>query len=56
MLFTVSVLSMAFADLPLPIYPNCGEADAEELCPNDADDWRNILHPRRSAKYSRIGT
>ena len=42
MLFMVSMLSIAFADLPLPVYPNCGEADAEDLCPNDADDW-NVL-------------
>ncbi len=42
MLFMVPMLSMAFADLPLSVYPNCGEADAEDLCPNDADDW-NVL-------------
>lgn len=42
MLSMLSALSVAFADLPLPVYPECGEADAEELCPNDADDW-NVL-------------
>ena len=44
MLFTIYMLSVAFADLPLPIYPECGEPDAEDLCPNDADDWHVISY------------
>ena len=39
MLFVFSFISISMAELPLPIFPECGEADAQELCPNDADDW-----------------
>ena len=39
MLIVFSFISTSMAELPLPIFPECGEADAQELCPNDADDW-----------------
>ena len=44
MLFIVSIFSLAFADLPLPVFPECGEADTEDLCPNDADDWNALSY------------
>ena len=29
------LLSLAYAELPLPTYPECGEPDRDDLCPND---------------------
>ena len=38
MIFVVSVT--AFADVPLPIYPECGEDSQVELCPPEIQgDW-----------------
>ncbi len=44
MLLLVSILSVSFAELPLPTYPECGEEDVQELCPNDANDWHMLSY------------
>ena len=44
MVSMLSFLSVAFAELPLPTYPECGEDNAPELCPNDADDWTYLSY------------
>ena len=56
MLFTIYMFPVAFADLPLPIIQSA-RADAEDLCPNDADDWHVLSYiPEDQQGYSRIGT
>ncbi len=33
----------AGAELPMPTYPQCGEPDRPDLCPDDADEWWMLL-------------
>jgi hypothetical protein len=41
----VLLISAAHAELPLPTYPECGEEDREDLCPDDLDgDWSKISY------------
>lgn len=40
MLFTL--LSVAFAELPLPLFPECGNAESLDNCPTDLNDWEQL--------------
>lgn len=43
LLFLVSPL--AFAELPMPVYPECGEVDRDDLCPVDLErNWALISY------------
>ena len=33
------LLAAPHAEVPLPLYPECGELDRPDLCPSDLDDW-----------------
>ena len=35
--------STAHAEIPMPTFPQCGEADRPDLCPDDLDEWWPML-------------
>ncbi len=36
-------LGAARAEIPMPTFPECGEADRPDLCPDDLDEWWPML-------------
>ncbi len=43
MVSTLALLTLLLptprADVPLPLYPECGQEDRDDLCPSDFDEW-----------------
>ncbi len=43
LLASFAITSTAHAELPMPVFPECGEPDQPELCPDDTVEWWPLL-------------